>query len=92
MHQKINSPDIKAYACVFRPVKSPMRTLYKHIYSRICLIRHLKGIRKATNYANRWNSIIEARILDLVTRIHIAFICSKIQFLDVVVVYVMVAY
>jgi len=21
----------KAYACVFRPVKSPMRTLYKHI-------------------------------------------------------------
>jgi len=32
MHQKINSPDIsKGYACVFRPVKSPMRTLYKHI-------------------------------------------------------------
>jgi len=32
MHQDINSPDIsKVYACVFRPVKSPMRTLYKHI-------------------------------------------------------------
>jgi len=33
MHQKINSPDIsKVYACVFRPVKSPMRTVCKHIY------------------------------------------------------------
>jgi len=32
MHQEINSPDIsKAYACVFQPVKRPMRTLYKHI-------------------------------------------------------------
>jgi len=32
MHQEINSPDIsKVYACVFRPVKGPMRTLYKHI-------------------------------------------------------------
>jgi len=32
MHQEINSPDIsKVYACVFRPVKSPMHTLYKHI-------------------------------------------------------------
>jgi len=32
MHHGINSPDIsKAYACVFRAVKSPMRTLYKHI-------------------------------------------------------------
>jgi len=32
MHQEINSPDIsKVYTCVFRPVKSPMRTLYKHI-------------------------------------------------------------
>jgi len=32
MHQVINSPDIsKVYACVFRPAKSPMRTLYKHI-------------------------------------------------------------
>jgi len=32
MHQEINSPDIsKVYACVLRPVKSPMRTLYKHI-------------------------------------------------------------
>jgi len=32
MHQEINSPDInKVYACVFRPVKSPMRTHYKHI-------------------------------------------------------------
>jgi len=31
MHQEINSPDIsKVYACVFRPVKNPMRTLYKH--------------------------------------------------------------
>jgi len=26
MNQEINSPDIsKVYACVFRPVKSPMR-------------------------------------------------------------------
>jgi len=33
MHLKINSPDIsKVYACVFLPVKSPVRTLYKHIY------------------------------------------------------------
>jgi len=32
MHPEINSPDIsKVYACVFRPVKSPMPTLYKHI-------------------------------------------------------------
>jgi len=32
MHQEINSPDIsKIYACVFRLVKRPMRTLYKHI-------------------------------------------------------------
>jgi len=32
MHQEINSPDTsKVYACVFRPVKSPVRTLYKHI-------------------------------------------------------------
>jgi len=31
MHQEINGPDIsKVYACVFRPVKSPMRTLYAH--------------------------------------------------------------
>jgi len=30
MHQKINSLDIsRVYACIFRPVKSPMRTLYK---------------------------------------------------------------
>jgi len=27
-----NSPEFsKVYACVYRPVKSPMRTLYKHI-------------------------------------------------------------
>ena len=44
-------------------------------YSRICLIRHLKGngksdefvtsrgLEKVTNYANRWHSIIEARII-----------------------------
>jgi len=33
MHQEINSPDIsKVYACVCRPVKSPMRKFYKHIY------------------------------------------------------------
>jgi len=32
MHQKINSPDIsKVYACVFRLVKSPTRTLHKLI-------------------------------------------------------------
>jgi len=32
MHHDINSPDIsKVYACVFRPVKSPMRMFYKHI-------------------------------------------------------------
>jgi len=32
MHQKINIPDIsKVYECAFRPVKSPMHTLYKHI-------------------------------------------------------------
>jgi len=32
MHQEIKSPEIsKVYACVFRPVKSPMRTLSKYI-------------------------------------------------------------
>jgi len=32
MHQEINSPDIsKVYACVFRPVESPMRMLCEHI-------------------------------------------------------------
>jgi len=32
MHPEINSADIsKVYACVFRPVKCPMRTLHKHI-------------------------------------------------------------
>jgi len=32
MHREINSPDIsKVHACVFRPVESPMRMLYKHI-------------------------------------------------------------
>jgi len=32
MHQEINSLDInKVYACVFRPVKSPIRTLYELI-------------------------------------------------------------
>jgi len=32
MHQEINSPDTsKVYAGVFWPVKSPMRTLHKHI-------------------------------------------------------------
>jgi len=32
MHPEISSPDIsKVYSCVFRPLKSPMRTLYKHI-------------------------------------------------------------
>jgi len=32
MHLEINNPDISnVYACVFRPVKSPMRTNYKHI-------------------------------------------------------------
>jgi len=36
MHPEINSPDIsKVYACVFRPVKSPMRTLYKHILLKL---------------------------------------------------------
>jgi len=31
MHQEINNLDIsKVYACIFRPVKSPMRTLYAH--------------------------------------------------------------
>jgi len=29
MHPEIHNPDIsKVYACVFRSVKSPMRTLY----------------------------------------------------------------
>ena len=38
MHQETNSPDIsKVYACVFRPVKNPMRTLYKHISLKLVL-------------------------------------------------------
>ena len=40
MHQEINSPDIsKVYACVFRPVKSPMRTLYKHISLKLSFFK-----------------------------------------------------
>jgi len=36
MHQEINSLNIsKAYACVFRPVKSPMHTFYKHISLKV---------------------------------------------------------
>jgi len=36
MHPEIISPDIsKVYACVFRPVKSPVRTLYKHILLKL---------------------------------------------------------
>jgi len=36
MHQEINSPDTrKVYACVFWPVKSPMRTLYMHISPKL---------------------------------------------------------
>jgi len=32
MHQEINSPDMsKVYAWLFRPVKSPTHTRYKHI-------------------------------------------------------------
>jgi len=32
MQPEIHSPDIsKVYACVFRPVKGPMRTLCYHI-------------------------------------------------------------
>jgi len=31
-YQGVTSPDIsKVYACIFRPVKRPMRTLHKHI-------------------------------------------------------------
>jgi len=42
MHQAINSPDIsKVYACVFRPVKSPIRMRYTHI--------SLKLMAKLTN-------------------------------------------
>jgi len=30
---RLTSPDIsEVYACVFRPVKSPMRTLYKQFH------------------------------------------------------------
>jgi len=36
MHPEINSLDIsKVYACVFRTVKSPMRTLCKHISLKV---------------------------------------------------------
>jgi len=32
MHQEINSPNIsKVYACVFRPEKKPMRTVYNGV-------------------------------------------------------------
>ena len=39
MHPEINSSDIsKVYACVFRPVKSPVGTLYKHISLKLMVI------------------------------------------------------
>jgi len=45
MHEEINSPDIsKIYACVFRTVKIPMRTLYKHISLNCISLRHLQII------------------------------------------------
>jgi len=38
MHQEINSPDIsKVDACIFRPVKKPVHTLYKHISPKFML-------------------------------------------------------
>jgi len=38
MHPEINSPDTsKVYACVFRQVISPMRTLYKHISRKLMI-------------------------------------------------------
>jgi len=38
MHAEIDSPDTsKVYACVFRPVKSPMCTLYKHILLKLMI-------------------------------------------------------
>jgi len=42
MHQEINSPDIsKVYACIFRPVVSPMRTIYKHISLKV-MVKFIK--------------------------------------------------
>jgi len=42
MHQDINSQDIsKVHSCVFGPVKTSMRTLYKHISIKIIVVYQL---------------------------------------------------
>jgi len=60
--------------------------------SRICLIRHLKGIRKTWRFRRSDELCKQVKILSeklvyfiIVTRIHCALICSKIQVYDVVV-------
>ena len=64
---------IKPFACQ----KARSKPFWYH--SRICLIRHVKRIRKIddlgelTNYVNRWKLIA--------TRIHSAIICSKTKFM-----------
>jgi len=56
MHQEMNSPDIsKVYACVFRPVKSPMGMHYKHI--------SLKLMVKFINLRSWKKTFIAAHIL-----------------------------
>jgi len=63
--------------------------------NRICLIHHLKGLEKSddlgevTNYANRWMKTLMLKLVYfiIVTRIHSAFICGKIQVYDVMVEY-----
>jgi len=58
MHWKINRPDIsKVYACVFQPIKSPMRTLYKHIslklMARIINLRYERKRSSRRTYSDR---------------------------------------
>jgi len=53
----------------------------ENIYSRIGLIRHLKVIRK------KWRIMQTGDNFIIVTHIHSAFICSKIQFYDVMIEY-----
>jgi len=63
-------------------------------YSRICLVRHLKGIRKKGRFRRSDEVCKQVKTLSqqlvyfiIVIRIHSAFICSKIQLYDVMFVY-----
>ena len=82
----IAPPIPKIAPKIFRLIKLLMCKPKK--YSRIRLFRHTKGIRKKRRIRKTGeNSIIEAGILNIVTCLDSAVICSKIQVYDVMVEY-----